>query len=1475
VRRFGAATRQWFSAAFAVPTEVQRRGWDAISSGEHALLIAPTGSGKTLAAFLWCIDQLARTPAQRAERPLGSGVRVLYLSPLKALVYDVERNLRLPLAGIAQVAEQRGETLLLPRVSVRTGDTSQKERREQARAPGEILVTTPESLYLLLGSRARKHLRAVEVVILDEVHALAGHKRGAHLSLSLERLSALCERDPQRIGLSATAQPLTEVARYLCGDRSVSIVDTSEPPRIDLQIVVPARDMTRPEAPPAERPAPDEPSSQLKERGMWPLIVPRLLELIAAHQSSILFVNSRGLCERLTHRLNELAGKELVCAHHGSLAHAERSRVEDLLKRGAIAGIVATSSLELGIDMGAVDLVLMVESPGSVARGLQRIGRAGHGVGQVSKGRLFPKHRGDLLEAAVIARRMGQGAIEALRVPENPLDVLAQQIVAMVAVEDWSLAALEAVVQRSANFHELPHSALLAVLDMLAGRYPSHRFGDLRPRIVWDRERDVLQARRGARMLAIVNGGTIPDRGSYSVHLGEDGPRVGELDEEMVHETTAGEVFTLGASSWRVEHITRDRVTVSPAPGEVGKLPFWRGAGPGRPLELGRALGAFVRELGTLPEARALAWLRDEHHLDELAARNLLDHVYAQRAATGCLPTDQAITVERFRDELGDFRVCILSPFGARVHAPWALALQAKLSAQSGIEVRVMHSDDGIALRFADNGVPPEAALLVPDPDEIEDLVVQQLASSALFAGAFRENAARALLLPRRHPGSRAPLWLQRRRSAELLAVARDYPTFPIILETYRSCLKDVFDLPALRELLAAIKRREVSVDQVDTTGPSPFARSLVFAYVASYLYDGDAPLAERRANALALDRRLLGELLGDAALRELLDPQVIAQVEAELQGCAEQRRARGPDGLHDLLRRVGELGESELEPRCEGSPAVLLTALERDKRAVRMWIAGEERVVAVEDVALLRDALGTEPPAGVPAVFLQPATEALEGLVTRYARTHGPFTRAELAGRYALCEAQLGPTLQALLDSGALVAGALRPGGEGEELCDVEVLRRIKRRTLVRLRAEAAPAPAGTLARFLPAWHGLHSPREGILGLQHALEQLEGLALPVSDLERAILPARVRDFAPAMLDELGATGWLCWVGAGALGAGDGKVALYRRDHVAALLEPRAAQEDLGPLARTLLAHLTRRGACFFAELRAACAHASSDELLAALHQLIWAGLVTNDTFEPLRSLRPLRSKSSRAQSRALAKAAGGRWSLVAELARGQPSPTERAHARSVKLLERHGFVTREVAALEEVPGGFAALYPVLSAMEEAGKIRRGYFVEDLGGAQFAEPGAVERLRALVQQPPGGALLLAAVDPANPFGWSLRWPDEPDELPDAIEAAASANTTKTRTPRRVAGAVLVLVDGAPVLYLGSGGKHLTSFPAARDQAALGSAVDALLELARRTRGKLLRVEQIDGERAHSSKLAPRLLTLRFTQAYRGLELEAR
>jgi ATP-dependent Lhr-like helicase len=1471
---FGPATQAWFADTFPTPTLVQRRGWASIASGDHALLLAPTGSGKTLAAFLWCLDRLSALPADAAP-----GVRVVYVSPLKALVHDVERNLRAPLMGIRRAAERLGLPARDLRVDLRTGDTSQRERRQQARRPGEVLVTTPESLYLILGSKARETLRTVEWIVVDEVHALAPSKRGVHLALTLERLAELAEGEPQRIGLSATARPVDEVARFLGGDRTVTVVDAVGAPALDLEVVVPVEDMDDPGPPPAlpepegaldelsdGEPLLDLDDQPLRRGGIWPHLHGPMLELIQGHRSTIVFVNSRLLCERLTQHLNDLAGEELVRAHHGSLSHVRRAEVEDQLKAGQLRGLVATSSLELGIDMGAVDLVILVESPGAVARGLQRAGRAGHQVGAISRVRVFPKYKGDLLEAAAVARAMRAGELEALRVPRHCLDVLAQQVASMCVQRDWSVDALEQVVRRAYPYRELPRSALVGVLDMLAGRYPSDAFADLRPVLVWDRAADQLRARRGARTRVALNPGTIPDRGTYGVHLGEGGPRLGELDEEMVFECRRGETFVLGASTWRILEITRDRVLVEPAPGEPGKLPFWRGQGPGRPVELGRALGRLLREVEAKPAAEAEAWLRETCQLDGLAARNLVDHVVEQRE-TGAVPTDEAIVVERFRDELGDWRVCVLTPFGARVHAPWALALEAQLRRASDLPTQVLWTDDGIVLRLPEREQAPDLAALFPEPEEVEDLVVEQLQGSALFAAHFRENAARALLLPRRRPGRRAPLWAQRVRSEELLAAASAFPGFPIVLETYRECLRDRFDLTTLGELLRGVAHGDLRVVEVETDAPTPFARGLTFGYVAAFMYQGDAPLAERRAQALTLDRALLRELLGEEELRSLLDPHVLDRLEGELAGTAADRRAKGPDGLHDLLRRCGDLTDAEVAARTTEAPAPWLEALERERRAARIRVGGEERWIAAEDAGRYRDALGCFPPAGLPAAFLEGKDDALETLLLRWARRRGPFHTEDLARRFALPAEAAQPVLAGLTERGLLLRGAFRPGGAGREWVHREVLRELRRRSLAKLRRQVAPVDERSLTRFLGRWQGVGAKGQGLGRLREAIEQLEGLPLPFSVLEKEVLPARVRGYHPSQLDELGNRGEVVWVGAGARGPRDGNVALYLRERFSLLRrapEPLAAPSELHT---GILASLTKRGATFLPELMHDCGEPPRETFLAALWGLVWAGQVSNDTFTPLRLLAGARPKRGgrrswrrRPRLRARDLTLGGRWVLLDHVGFGEPSPTERAHALAATLLERYGVLSRAAVKAEGLPGGFAGVYGVLGALEERGLARRGNFVEGFAGAQFALPGAVDRLRA-EREPPTEpqAWHLSAVDPASPYGSLLPWPE-------LVEGAPK--------PQRRPGCMVTLVDGAAVLFWKRGFKGVTTFPAAQDPELLRAGlarIRADVDAAR----TVVHLELVDGVPARSSPLAPAFEEAGFVSSYTGLSLTGR
>jgi ATP-dependent helicase Lhr and Lhr-like helicase len=1454
--RFSAATREWFAASFAAPTAAQSGAWDAITDRHNALVIAPTGSGKTLAAFLHALDRLMTTP--RPTEPTRR-CRVLYVSPLKALAVDVDRNLRAPLAGITHAATRLGMTVGDVTVAMRTGDTPAQQRRAFMRTPPDVLITTPESLFLILTSQARESLRGIETVIIDEVHAVAGTKRGAHLALSLERLDALLDEPAQRIGLSATVRPVDEVARFLGGQQQVTIVAPPAAKTIEVEVVVAVEDMT-------------EPANS--ERSIWPSVEGRIVDLIEAHHSTIVFANSRGLAERLTNRLNDIAADrqpdlgpvEIARAHHGSVSREQRTLTEESLKRGDLPCVVATSSLELGIDMGAVDLVVQVESPPSVASGLQRIGRAGHQVGAISHGVMFPKHRADLIPAAVVAQRMSAGQIEAIRAPRNPLDVLAQQIVAMLAMDSWTVDELATVVRRSAPFAALPDSALHATLDMLAGRYPSDEFAELRPRIVWDRVTGRLTGRPGAQRLAVTSGGTIPDRGLFGVFIvGERQSRVGELDEEMVYESRVGEVFTLGSSSWRIEEITHDRVFVSPAPGQPGKLPFWHGDALGRPIELGHALGAFVRELQRLDKPAAHATLQ-ALGLDDWAAANTMAYLGEQRQATGSVPDDRTIVVERFRDELGDWRIAIHSPFGAQVHAPWGLALQSRLRERSGMDCQVMHTDDGIVLRLPDTDDAPTPDIAVFDPDEVEAIVTGELGGSALFGARFRECAARALLLPKRNPGRRAPLWQQRQRSAQLLSVAGQYGSFPVILETMRECLQDVFDVPGLTALMRDIANRSVRVIDVETPQPSPYARSLVFGYIGQFMYEGDQPLAERRAAALALDSTLLAELLGTVELRELLDSDAVDEVEAELGWLTPQRRLRGGEDVADALRVLGDLSTAELVQR--GADAAMIAKLESERRAIAVRIAGEPRWLAIEDASRVRDALGTPLPVGVPATFLEPVADPLTDLLSRFARRRGPFHGIDAAARFGLGLAIVEPALHRMAAIGQLTHGEFRPGGAGLEWCDAEVLRALRRRSMAKLRKEVEPAPVQALARFLPAWQGVgvHAGR-GLDALLGAIEQLDGAAVPASMLETVVLPGRVTDYTPSMLDELTSTGELLWIGQGSLPGNDGWVSLHLAD-TAPLLMPPVDDEMLSSLHEQILEAMSGGGALFFRSLSDRLGSIDDPGLAAAIWDLVWSGHLTNDTLGPLRALlgsgrsRPPAARGRRRSRPAMPIRSGpptaaGRWSATPERSTDQ---TRRAHASAEALLARHGIVTRGTVVAEHVPGGFAAVYPVLKAFEEIGRCRRGYFIEGLGGAQFAVPGAVDRMRSMTAprraSDDSGSVVMAATDPANPYGAALGWPDH----------------VGAHRPGRKAGALVVLVDGDLCLYVERGGKSLLSW--SDDPAVVQPAADALALAVREGMLGRLAVERADGEPVVNSTLGTALEAAGFHPTPRGLRLRS-
>ncbi|MCA5893194.1 DEAD/DEAH box helicase [Isoptericola sp. NEAU-Y5] len=1666
--RFAPATRAWFAGAFEAPTPAQVGAWEAIASDRHALVVAPTGSGKTLAAFLWAIDRLTTAPPPEPARRC----RVLYVSPLKALAADVQRNLRSPLAGIRQVAGRTGAEVTEITVGARTGDTPPSERRAFATRPPDVLVTTPESLFLVLTSQARAGLAGVETVVLDEIHAVAGTKRGAHLALSLERLDDLLERPAQRIGLSATVRPVEAVATFLGGHRApddggreVVVVAPPSTKRWAIDVVVPVPDLADldsaggvPDPAAPAPPAAPQPSTgtgddevdlsgaaagPLRRASVWPHVEERVVDLVADHRSTLVFTNSRRGAERLTARMNEVwalrSGVELPAvgtqwpaqaqgqsgasvglpaagtaerdgdgdgvpvlarAHHGSMSRAERTRTESELKAGVLPAVVATSSLELGIDMGAVDLVVQVGAPPSVASGLQRIGRAGHQVGAVSRGVVFPTFRGDLVPAAVVAQRMRAGEIEHLRVLANPLDVLAQQVVAALAVADRDADELLALVRRAAPFATLGDATWRAVLDMLAGRYPSEDFAELRARIVWDRATGRLSGRPGALRLAATSGGTIPDRGMYGVFLAtaagsagspadddggrerqRGGKRVGELDEEMVYESRVGDTFTLGSSTWRIEEITPDRVLVTPAPGLPGRLPFWKGDSPGRPVELGRAVGEFVRVTDARladDEARGTSSGRDSLRaagLDDWAADNLASYLTEQRRATGRLPDDRTVVVERFRDELGDWRVVVHSPFGAPVHAPWALVVAARLRERYGTDVAAMHSDDGIVLRLPDTGDSgwdltgdpgdgwgtggTDAAAhgrgdaapgltaedLLIDPDEVLGAVRDELGGSVMFAARFREAAARSLLLPRRRPDRRQPLWQQRQRASQLLQVASAFPDFPVMLEAARECLQDDFDVAALAELMRDLGAGRVRLVEVTTSQPSPFAQALLFGYTAQFLYDGDAPLAERRAAALSLDPELLAELLGDQGatpLADLLDPGEVERTEAELQALAPDRQAKGAEGLWDVLRRSGPhprgglVARTRVEHRAE--VAAWLRDLESARRVIRVRLGGlgdqeAEQWAVAEDAGRLRDALGVALPVGVPEEFTEPVTDPWGDLLRRHARTHGPFGAADVARRFGVGVAVAAHALARLEAGGVLVRGRLRPeslGGTGDEWCDPGVLRTLRRRSLAALRAEVEPVDPQTLGVFLPRWHGITptgagpgggGALRGHDGVLRVVEQLAGAAVPASALETLVLPARVADYSPALLDELSTAGEVLWCGHSRLpgsGGGDGLVSLHLADDAPLTLPALGPLEEDGPLDtalhRVLLDLLTGSGGFFLPRL-ADVAEVTQSVALDALWDLVWAGLVTNDGLGVLRERlggsggahraprSPARARPVRRSRFVVARptttgtaaprGGGGRWSALP--AREQ-DPTVRIHARTQVLLERHGVLTRAVAPSEGAAGEFRGIYRVLREQEERGAVRRGYFVEHLGGSQFALPGAVDQLRtdaqdraraleAVAADPePGPAsfssrrapgrhhvVLLAAADPANPYGAALAWPD-PRPQDDG------SGSRGVHRPGRKAGAVVVLVDGDLALYVERGGRTLLSF--AVDAERLAVAAGALADAASAGRLGRLLVQRVDGVAALTAArdrtpAAAALLDVGFGVTPRGLRLAGR
>lgn len=1517
---FSPATRCWFSTAFKAPTPVQQSAWHAIASGQHCLVIAPTGSGKTLAAFLTAIDSLFQTRAQQPAPDRDSTTRILYISPVKALAADVQRNLNLPLAGVVAERRQRGEPEITLHVGMRSGDTPGAERAKLLRRPPDILITTPESLFLMLTSKARTTLQGLTTVIVDEVHAVAGSKRGSQLALSLERLDALLPQPAQRIGLSATIRPVERVAEFLGGCQPTLVVNPAAGRTLHLSIEVPVTDMTDIASDPNPHSSTGQPSGSI-----WPHIETRILQLVMAHRATLVFANSRGLAEKLTARLNERYAAQqqteslrqpaqhydsfsggsqnrsdsapgvIARSHHGSVSKEQRSEIESALKQGELRCVVATSSLELGIDMGPVDLVIQVGAPLSVASALQRVGRAGHQVGGASTGILFPRTRRDLLDATVTVQAMQAGQLDALSPPRNPLDILAQQTLAAVAMEPLQADAWFERVRRADPFRTLSRRLFDATLDMLAGKFPSDDFTNLRPRLVWDRQSGLLTARPGTQHLAVTSGGTIPDRGMFSVILpeGEEqsgSRRVGELDEEMVYESRVNDIITLGATSWRIQQITHDQVVVVPAPGRSARLPFWRGEGVGRAADSGASLAVFLRQLDNATPEDAQQHLHSLG-LNDNAISNLLSLLAEQRAATGVLPGDRTLVIERCRDESGDWRVILHSPWGQRIHAPWALAIAARIQRRLGIDASVVASDDGIIARFPDSeGRVPGAELFVFDADSLTQEVTDTIGSSALFAARFRECASRALLLPKRNPGKRSPLWQQRLRAGQLLEVARQYEDFPILIETARECLQDVYDLPALHRLMNQIQQGSVQFVEVTTDVPSPFAAPLLFGYVAEFIYASDAPQAERRASLLALDSNLLGELLGQTDKGDLLAPAVVEQVEQALQRLDPRYQAQHTEGIVDLLRELGPLSLPEIEARFSGDPSQAVAALqqfEEAQRVISVTVAGEARWAVVEDAARLRDALATVIPDNLPATFLQPLPDPIRDLITRYARTHGLFSAQQLADRYGVGVAVINSALLPLREQGNLLHVGSETGQADGVWVSADVFKRLRLRSLQSAREATRPVAPAAWVTLLLERHGVLNPAatftretlpvaqplyEGIDGLARVIEQLAGVALPASLWESQILRARIRDYQPAMLDELLANGEVLWCGHKALGHNDGLISLHLTEFAAETLPPSDSTQSPTELQQAILEALSHGGAWFAHEIMTKLAGPEtppSGDIYAALWQLVWQGDITTDTWTAVRGLlgspgatrsRPARALRSRhvqrfAPSSLMVRGPGintiaGRWS---GLVRRDISPTRQALALAENMLDRYGVITRGSAISEQIPGGFPALQPVLRGMEDAGRIMRGRFIAGAGGAQFTDALTIERLRELAQQPADttAAVALAAMDPANPFGATLGWP---------------VHMTGARPVRRL-GARIAIVGGELALYLPQGGKDLLIFTP--DEAQQQAAIAALALALKREKSLSFTLETVNGQPVSQSPLLNTLRHAGFSRVPQG------
>ncbi len=1378
----GELAGTWFRETFGEPTPAQELAWPALARSESALVVAPTGSGKTLAAFLVFLDRLAREPDRERD-----GVKVLYVTPLKALGNDIHRNLEVPLEGMTRLAERLGKPAPGITIGIRSGDTPQKERDRLTRKPPDVLITTPESLYLMLTSeRAAKTLGSVEAVIVDEVHALAPNKRGTHLTVSLERLAWLTGRPFQRVGLSATVRPAERVAAWLGGqerrtDRPVQVLDSGGRKEIDLTVASPVEDFR-----------------ELPGESVWPSIFDELHRLVREHHSTLIFVNNRRLAERAARQINERAGEELARVHHGSLSREKRYEVEALLKAGKLPAMVSTSSMELGIDIGAIDLVVQIESPKSVTSGLQRVGRAGHLVGEVATGRIIPKIRADLVDAAAVARGMLRREIETTEVPEGCLDILAQQIAATVSAGEWTDQQLFELMRGAYPFRELDRGRFEAVLGMLSGQYPAARFGELRPRVVWNRSNGEVRARPGTRMLAVTNGGAIPDRGYYRVVHGGTGARLGELDEAFVFEMIPGDSFVLGSAVWRLDHIDRDEVVVTEAPGAMPSMPFWHGEQAGRPYEQGVRFGEFLAEAGKrLDDPDVDAWLREECALDELAAANLRTFLTEQRDASGELPTHKAIVIEEFDDELGDRRVVVHSPFGSRVHQAWMLVVRARIRDAENLDVEAVAVDDGFMLRLPgrESPVPIDLITQLPGDEELDELLLRELQVSPIFGVLFRESAARALLLPRRGPDRRTPLWLQRIRAQDLMQLVKRYGEFPILLEAYREAWDDLLRVRDFRKVADGLRSGEIAVRHVVSDVPSPFAFHFLFDYQMENRYVGDYPRAEWRTQLLAVDRDLLSRVVRPDALRELLDAGAIERVEALLQRMDDRSKPRTIDELADVLAALGDLDDEEMRARAGSRWREMAEALVEDGRAARVGVGGARRWVPA-DHADEYDAMAAGDRASMVAVL------------RRHLAGHGPVTAAELADRYGVPEGEITATLMELRSDGQVSTGEFRPGGTTREWVDTDNLKRIHRETLQVLRKEIQPVDPERYADLLLSQAVEMPGTEG--GARLVLDRLAGVPVPAAALVPEILAPRFRHGDVAAVESLVRVGEYLWQGLPGR-----RVALFPRVGAERLL--RRPTEVKSESARSVEALLAERGASFLSEV-ARDAGLPEQDALKGLFQLAWAGRVTNDALTGIQE--PGRARARRGtRAERLGESHRiplyGRWSL---LPAPVEDPADAAEAWSERLLAVYGVVAREIASAADVPVPWPLMVDALTTMEAQGRIRRGYFVRALSGIQFALPATVDRLRA---EPRSGVRLVAVADPANAYGAIL---------PLAADVPYR--------PSRVPGSWLVTRDGVPTIAVEGWGRRVVPL----SNGEVGPGLEQLRDLALRRPGGRLAVE---------------------------------